>query len=363
MRILVDASPLLLRSAGVKSYVWHWLRALQQQATAGSVDAFPLLNGADHRLDHERSVLGSWSTWSRLAALHSVNIGGTHAIDTVCRGYDVFHASNQVRSAPRKVRLTATLHDMTCWLMPELHTDANVRADSGFARSILKNAAGLIAVSENTRQDAIRVLGIQPSRIQVIYSGVDDRFFNAVPMKRQRPYVLCLGTIEPRKNVDTLIDGWHALPASIREEYELLIAGPAGWKSELTLARLRSANGSIKYLGYVPETDIPALTAGASAFAYVSLYEGFGFPVAQAMASGVPVITSSTSCLPEVAGDAAICVDPRSPSEISGALNRVLSDSDLRNRLGASGRKRAGRYRWQECARKSLDFFQRIANS
>lgn len=343
----------------MKSYTWHWIRHLRALLPPASVSAFPFL-GSTGELDHEHSVLSPWATLPRLGAVFLSNLAGTHAMDAVCRGYDIFHASNQVRAAPRRVRLTATLHDFTSRLMPELHTAANIRADDSFARNILERADGLIAVSENTRQDALRFLHIHPDRIEVIHSGVDERFFDAAPLVRDRPYLLFLGTIEPRKNVDALMDAWRALPGHLRQEFDLLIAGPPGWGSEGTLARLRSNADNMHYLGYVPESQIPSLTAGAAAFAYVSLYEGFGFPVAQAMAAGVAVVTSNTSCLPEIAGDGALCVDPGSVAEIASALERVLSDADLRARLGTAGRLRAERYRWEECARRSVQFFERV---
>jgi alpha-1,3-rhamnosyl/mannosyltransferase len=361
VRVLVDATSLLLRSAGVKNYTWHWLRSLGRASAPGTVSAFPLLGTAKGELDHEHSIASAWATWPRLFTVFLANQIGTPALDVLCRGYDIFHSSNMVRVAPRRARLTATLHDLTCWLMPELHTPANIRADRYFARNILKRADGLIAVSENTRQDAVRVLGIDPFRIETIYSGVDERFFTAKPLVRPRPYVLFLGTIEPRKNVDTLLDAWSAVPRSVRDGFDLLVAGPAGWKSEATRARLERGADNIRYLGYVPELEIFSLTAGATAFAYVSLYEGFGFPVAQAMAAGVPVVTSNTSSLAEIAGDGALSVDPRSPAEIAAAVERVLSDAGLRARLGAAGRVRARRYSWDECARRSLEFFEKIA--
>jgi alpha-1,3-rhamnosyl/mannosyltransferase len=283
----------------------------------------------------------------------------------MCAGSAVFHASNQVRVFPRRTKVTATIHDLTCWLMPDLHTEANVRADREFADGVLKRAAGLIAVSENTRQDAIRVLGIAPERIRTIYSGVDERFFGAAPRQGGRPYVLCLGTIEPRKNIDALLDAWAGLNPEIREQFELLIAGPAGWRAEHTMARLQSGVvKGVRYLGYVAEADIPALTAGATAFAYVSLYEGFGFPAAQAMAAGVPVITSTTSCLPEIVGDGGICADPRSEADIRAALTTVLLSPSARARIGKAGRARASaHFRWDTCARESLDFFEKVVGN
>ena len=199
----------------------------------------------------------------------------------------------------------------------------------------------------------------------MIYSGVDDRFFSATPVRRERPYVLFLGTIEPRKNVDTLLDAWRLVRPDIRAQYDLIVAGPAGWQSEATLGRLRTEKtAGVRYLGYVSEQDIPALTAGATLFAYVSLYEGFGFPVAQAMAAGVSVVTSSTSCLPEIAGEGALVVDPRSPSDVAAGLERMLGDAELRARIGRAGRQRATQlFRWEECARRSLAFFEQVAGA
>ncbi len=311
------------------------------------------------KLEHESSTLPRHATLPRLALLYGVNLGGAPVLDAVLRGADIFHGSNQVRLAPRRTKLTATIHDLTTYLMPELHTAGNVRADKSFAENVLCRADGLIAVSENTRQDAIRVLKIPEDRITTIYSGVAEEYFYAEPTPRKRPYVLCVGTIEPRKNLDTLLDAWKLVRADLREEYDLVFAGPAGWGNESTLARIQS---EATYLGYVPEAEMPAaLFAAASVFVYPSLYEGFGFPVVQAMAAGVPVLTSNTSCLPEVTGDTALCVDPKSPQEIAHALERYLESKERRESHGLRGQKRAQRYRWVICAAQSLDFFRKIA--
>ena len=172
----------------------------------------------------------------------------------------------------------------------------------------------------------------------------------------QRPFVLFVGTIEPRKNVDLLLDAWESLPVALRTQYELVVAGPVGWAAETTVARLRA----VRYLGYVPEPDLAPLTAAAEAFVYPSLYEGFGFPVAQAMAAGVAVITSNVSSLPEVAGNAALLVDPRSQSELRAALVRLLGSGGPAAFAGA-GRAGTGagvplgslrqRSRWSSSAR------------
>lgn len=363
MRITIDATSALLRSAGVKGYTYHWLRHLREQAAArqegDEIRAFPLL-GDWGSLDHEHSALSPAATLGRLALLHSVNIFGHPVLDRVLRGTQVFHAGNLVRRTPSRARLTATIHDLTSWIMPEVHTHSTARADRAFAECVLHRADGLIAVSEHTRQDAIRMLGIRPEKIRTIYSGVAQEYFDAPPRARSKPYVLFVGTVEPRKNLDTLLDAWRSLKPDTREHFDLVIAGPEGWDSAATTARVRQET---HYLGYVPEADLPGLVAGASLFVYPSLYEGFGFPVVQAMAANVPVLSSRTSCLPEIAGDAAVLVDPRSPSEITTQLTRLLESPEDRSRLAQRGRVRAECYRWERCAKESLAFFRGIAGS
>ena len=357
MRVSIDATPLLLRSAGVKTYVFHWTRALRAAAGKHSLDLFPYI-GDVPECAHERSVLPMGATLARLALLHAVNGSPFPILNATGARVDVFHASHQLLRPPRNTRVTATLYDMTCWLQPETHTPANVAMAKRFARSVLTRAAGLIAISESTKADTIRVLNLPPDRIEVIYPGVSDAFFNASPAARKKPYILFVGTIEPRKNVDVLLDAYAALP--MRAEYDLVVAGPVGWADTSTVGRLRSGIAGVDYVGYVPEQELPGLTAGATVFVYPSLYEGFGLPVAQAMAAGAPVITSNVSSLPEVAGDAALLVDPRSPAEVGAALEKALLSPALRSEMSDKGRRRAQEYRWDVCARKSWKFFERL---
>jgi alpha-1,3-rhamnosyl/mannosyltransferase len=242
--------------------------------------------------------------------------------------------------------------------MPQLHTEGNVRADRTFAENILRQADGLIAVSENTRQDAVRLLRIPPDRIQTIHSGIPEEYFTARPLRRERPYALFVGTIEPRKNLDGLLDAWRQLKPELRQEFDLVVAGPQGWGSGKTMARARA---EAIYLGYIPEADLPGLVAGATVFVYPSLYEGFGFPVAQAMAAGVAVLTSNNSCLPEITADGARLVDAKSAIEIAQGLTRLLESESQRAELAARGRRRAQLFRWETCAAQSLEFFHRVA--
>ncbi len=359
MRILIDATPLLLRSAGVKNYTYYWIQSLWQQARNDRILTLPALASLGP-LNHERSIAGAARTYLHLGRVFAANAAPwLPLLRWTMPQADVFHVSNQIRFPPHGVKLTATIYDMTCRLMPEFHTAANIQADESLAKNVLSRADRLIAISENSRQDAARLLGLNAERIETIYPGVPEVYFGAQARPSEQPYVLYLGAIEPRKNVDTLLDAWSGFV--FRGDFDLVIAGASGWAGESIRARLAARPAGVRYLGYVPEDELPGLMAGASAFVYPSLYEGFGFPVAQAMAAGVPVITSNTSCLPEVAGKGALLVDPRSTAEIRDALEKLLTSPALQQQLRTAGMARAkSAYRWEICARKSLEFFGRV---
>jgi glycosyltransferase involved in cell wall biosynthesis len=368
MRLVIDAMPFLVRSAGVKNYLYHWVTHLRRAAPKGvTIDLFPWL-GELSPLDHESSQVGPVHTWLSLALFHFFNLPGNPSLDWIQHA-DVFHCT-RLANPPRRPRLSATLHDLTCWTLPQFHSPANVAVERRMAETVWKRADGLIAVSAHTRDEAVRLLGLDTQRIRVIHNGVDARFFTAGEIDAararqrhslERPYVLWVGTIEPRKNLDMALDVWAALDDALRQEFELVVAGPIGWATPQTLHRLYSQPEGVRYLGYIPEADLPGLTAGAAALFYPSLHEGFGLPVAQAMACGVPVVTSSVSALPEVAGDGALYADPRSLDELRSALKRLLLSPALSQKLGQAGRKRAQNYQWEEAARQSLEFFERLA--
>ncbi len=367
MQVCIDCSPLLVRSSGVKTYI-HQLTSHLQAAFGARVHTFPAI-GPIGQLYHDGSALSTAGTLSRLGLLHLMNrriIPPAFLVPKV----DVFHTSNLVRNPPGHCRVTATIHDLTSWLMPELHRNATLRADREYAKRMWSRSDGLIAVSETSRRDAAEVLGIDPGKITVVHNGVADAYFRVEPealsevrelYRIQRPFVLFVSTIEPRKNLDRLITAYEGLSDQIRHEFEFLIAGPQGWNNDATLHRIRSHTGGVRYLGYVPEHHLPALFAAATLFAYPSLYEGFGLPVLQAMAAGTPVLTSATGALPEVAGDCAAYADPFSVSDMTQALATLLLSPSQRQRMSERGRRRASTFTWSACARKTWDCFEQVA--
>ncbi len=367
IRITIDALPLLFRSAGVKNYLYYWIQHLQQEPGA-DVRLFPL-PVADATLDHRRTLAGRVPTFFRLGLFFWMNRLPAGFSQPWFPATDIFH-STRILHPPRRAKLTSTIHDLTCWILPDTHLPANVAFEQRFAQLIWKRADGLIAVSESSRNDAVRLLGIPAEKIQVIYPGIPESYFSIGPsdvaqvraeLGRERPYLLYVGTVEPRKNVDLLLDAYGELAGSIASEFDLVIVGSQGWASQATMRRLKSPPPRVRYLGYVPESSLPALFAGATAFVYPSLYEGFGFPVAQAMAAGVPVITSGVSSLPEITAGAALLIDPRSRVELRDAMQSLLTSATLRARLSDLGRIQARKFSWPAAAAQSLQFFSRVA--
>ena len=178
MHICIDGTALLFRSAGVKNYIYYWLLHLRKLAGGNSIDIFPMIRELS-ALDHRSSMLGRWSSTARLAFVAAANLPGNHMLNLLGSRIDLFHASHtQVRNPPGNTRLTATLYDMTCWLLPETHTPANVTVTRNFNQRAAKQALGFIAISENTRRDAVRILHLPPEKIEVIYPGVADGFFS-----------------------------------------------------------------------------------------------------------------------------------------------------------------------------------------
>jgi len=265
-----------------------------------------------------------------------------------------------------------TVHDLSFLKYPEFFS-----ARKNFwhrlvkAKKLLKRFSLVIAVSENTKRDIVELGGINPDKVRVIYSGVGEEY-KKLPLinyqfsvKRVRDkynlperFILYLGTIEPRKNVDGIIRAYNQLRVMSCElrDYKLIIAGARGWKSENIYREWdKSAfKNDIKFLGYVEPDDKIYLYNLASVFIYPSFYEGFGFPPLEAMACGVPVVASFASSLPEVVGDAALMVDPYNINDLAGALEKVLVDENLKNKLIARGLEQAKKFSWRETARAYL---------
>lgn len=270
-----------------------------------------------------------------------------------------------VNVLPRLYRgpTVVTVHDLSFLRFPErLSRRRRIYLEAMVGTSACR-ATRVIAVSTSTREDLVELAGVRDDRISVVYPGVDPRFR---PMDGQaqarpghfgdRPYILHVGTLEPRKNQDVLIRAFARLKRERAMPHALAIVGARGWMYEqlFDLVVALGLQGDVNFLDYIPPAELPAWYNGADLFAYPSAYEGFGLPVLEAMACGVPVVTSSSSSLAELAGRACLTVEPGSEEALEAAMAAILEDDELRNALRDAGLKRAAGYSWRRCAEETF---------
>jgi len=272
-------------------------------------------------------------------------------------------------------RSVATVHDLGYLFYPEAHSSAQRRYLSWSTGWNARESAAVIADSAATKADLVRSYDVDPARVSVIYLGRNEAFAPvrdaaAVQAARDRygigsgPYLLCVGTLQPRKNLARLVDAYARVAgAQGLAGVQLVLAGKRGWLYDDLFLQVRRSGleGRVLFPGYIDDLDLPALYSGARGQVFVSLYEGFGLPVLEAQACGVPVMTSNNSSLPEVAGDAALLVDPQDVDAIAEAMRRLLTDDGLRQELIRRGFDNVKRFSWEKCARETLAVLEAVA--
>jgi glycosyltransferase involved in cell wall biosynthesis len=354
---------------GVGTYIRNLIPAML--AREPSLDV-ALFHSRFHRSDPDEP----WMRGLRVETIASTtrslyptwNLVGRPALPPSLARADVVHATTGVAIPPvgARQRLVVTIHDLAFLRYPDAF-DRRWRLMYRLGlRAAVRRAAVLVVPSTSTRDDLLEHTRLDPSRVRVVplaaapppdgdvdTNGTLDRL--GVP----RPYVLYVGTLEARKNLDTLVRAYRRV--ATRVPHALVLAGPRGWRTDaLERARAEGGAGRVERIGPLSPDDLDVVYRNASAFVYPSRYEGFGLPVLEAMVRGVPTIASNASSLPEVAGDAALLVDPRSVEDLADAIERVLTDDALAARLSADGRRRAARFSWDETARLTLAAYDAV---
>ncbi|MBI5467013.1 MAG: glycosyltransferase family 4 protein [Candidatus Kerfeldbacteria bacterium] len=292
------------------------------------------------------------------------------ALDRIVKGCDVYQVSEISIPPIRKAKRVAFVHDLTTLLFPQFHVPTNVFVHrQRFER--LHEVDAILTNSETTKKDVIEHLGIRPEMIHVTPLGADGSFqpladalvtpvLNRLGLRK--PYLLFVGTLEPRKNVETLILAFNALKEKDGIPHQLVLAGQKGWLCEPILRAIETSpyRSDIVQTNYLEEGDLPALMNGAEAFVYPSFYEGFGLPVLEAMQCGTPVVTSTVSSLPEVGGDACLYADPHSFEDLAVRIRMVLQSADLRKIMTEKGIARSRQFSWEQCARKTLAVYESL---
>ncbi len=288
---------------------------------------------------------------------------------------DLYHSPDFVLPPLRHARGILTVHDLAFLMRPEC-ADARLRTylEEVVPRSV-QRADFIIADSENTRNDLVVLLGVNPHAVSVVPGGVEDRFAPvtdeaALQAVRERvgvggaPFILAIGVIEPRKNLNRLMDAFALLKERQvgPPELKLVLAGGQGWLVEGILQHHEKSpvRDEILMPGFVSDEMLPALYSAAALFAFPSLYEGFGLPVLEAMACGTPVVASRASCVPEVAEGASIMIDPDDTEELASALEQALCNPELRTQLIDKGLERARQYTWEHAATSLLEVYRRV---
>ncbi len=284
---------------------------------------------------------------------------------------DLLFVPSHVLPLVRPPRTVVTVHDLGYRYHPKAHRPFDRWYLELTTRWHARVASQVLADSEATRRDLVRVYGADPARITVVYPGCDPAFRPAseeqVAVVRRRyglagDYVLHVGTLQPRKNLGRLLAAFAALKPRSSDGVLLVLAGPPGTAARVLHEQAQTLGIAkrVRFLGYVPFENLPALMTGARVLAMPSLYEGFGLPVVEAMACGTPVVCANRSSLPEVAGDAALLVDPLDVHAWTDALEKALWDEALRAELRERGFRQAGKFTWEEAARRTLEAFRKL---
>lgn len=295
------------------------------------------------------------------------------SIEMVLRPPDVLFVPAHVLPLIHPRASVVTVHDLGYLAYPEAHTT--------FARQYLdrstgwnaRSAAAILADSAATKADLVRAYGADPGKIHVVYLGRDEKLARVADPGRvarvraryglAERYLLFVGTLQPRKNLDRVVEAFSRLRSQPGADgVQLVLAGKRGWLYDQLFEQVRRLDMAdrVVFPGYVPDEDLPALLSGARGVVYPSLYEGFGLPVLEAGGCGVPVITSNTSSLPEVAGDAALLVDPHDVDAIADAMMRLLTDEALAAELARRGIENVKRFSWDKCARETLAVLESV---
>jgi glycosyltransferase involved in cell wall biosynthesis len=371
LRVTIDARPAVApERTGVGNYAWQLIRRLPEVDPDARYVAWYV---------HSRAAIRRWRHFDDVGApnlrergilypsrlLERTTRYGFPRVEWFGR-FDVLFATNFVPPPTRAGRVVATVHDLAFRRFPETAPQA-VRWWREAVRQTVHRAARLIAPSEWTKRDLLELYGAPEARVAVIPLAVDGEVYRPPSEERildvrrtfgiDGPYLIAMGR-GPRKNLPRLLAALAALPSDIRPT--LVIAGAREWSPDGSdpgpdaLRTLpRDALSAVRLVGYLPETDKVALLGGAMGLAFPSLYEGFGFPVLEAMACGTPVLTSDASSLPELAGDAALLVDPHDVDSIRAGLQTLVTDDEVRGSLRVAGLARASRFDWTETARRT----------
>lgn len=368
MRIGIDATAVPHQRTGAGNYIFNLIQTLAAVDQANEYVVFGRAElEAELVLDTPRVRFVRREFPSRGVRLAWEQVG--LPLDVRSERLDVLHSPHYTMPVLRFARSVVTFHDMTFVMYPDLHQRVKRVFFPRTMRLSARRADRLIVVSDSTREDLVRMWGVDRARITTIPLAADPGFRPQSPDEiaagcarydlRPGCYILYVGMLEPRKNVDRLVEAFGQV-AGAMPGMDLVIAGRRGWMYDQIFAQVEALRlrDRVRFTDFVPQESLPALYGGARLFAYPSKYEGFGIPVLEAMSCGTPVVTTNVSSMPEVAGDAAVLVAPDDVAGLASALRKVADDPALRADLSCRGLARAKAFSWERSARETIAVYQ-----
>ncbi|MBD1869721.1 glycosyltransferase family 4 protein [Cyanobacteria bacterium FACHB-471] len=383
LKVVVDATPLLPKPSGVGFYVANLIQALhalqdQENFQLGIAYQPSLKNWLHGNLKFPDSIQQYSNLHLLPLPVRVLNLLAT--VPNPLLSYfeqsfelpDIVHGTNYAVYPCQKSLRVMSIYDLTFIKYPN-YVNAIVRSYASRIQQCLRWTDLVLTISESSKQDIVEHLNVSPSRIQVtplasryhtnyLSKEVAEQLTHSVSYDFSKPYILFVSTIEPRKNINVLIKAFNLLKQKHKIEHHLILIGQKGWQYKPIFAEIERSpwNHCIHHLNYLSDELVALFYSKADVFVYPSHYEGFGLPVLEAMTLEAPVITSNTSSLPEVAGDAALLVDPNDVADIANAILRVVSDRTLRQELIRKGKEQAKLYSWERTAHETLRAYRSL---
>lgn len=371
MKIITNTIPLLSPLTGVGSYIYNLLMQFRQLRPDYEYEYFYGYYSKEFRCYTEKkNRFYRIKTAVKKSSTDGLNLRSMkHFLARLnLKKYDLYFEPNFIPLDIRAKKIVTTVYDFSFHLHPEWHPKDRIQYFKDYFFDRVGRSDEIITISNYVEQEAREILKAADTRITAIPLGYDANVFNPGPPVAHAPgpgekYLLFVGSIEPRKNLLSLLKAYSTLPEEVRKEYRLRLVGFKGWENRDVVEMIEKLKDNIDYLGYVPIESLADQYRNAYCFVYPSLYEGFGLPPLEAMACGCPVIVSDVTSLPEVCGDAALYVDPLDIDSIADGMLKMVSDEALREDFRKRGLQRATMFSWEACAREHLKIFERVMAS
>ena len=384
MRIGIDCRTILNPSAGEKAgiahYTYHLVKSLLDM---DRTDDFVLFFDYRARVaakefirPNTKIVFFTFSQYKKYLPFFYSHV--LVAANITAEKLDVYHSPANIIPLRYAGKFCVTTHDLAIYRRPDLFPKNQGFSLKYIVPRSIHQAKKIISVSKSTKKDIQEFFSVDEKKIEVVYEGVDHkRFTRRAPngdslaylrekYKIRSDYILFVGTLEPRKNLIRLLEAFYELlteNSEYRKKYQLLMAGNRGWLYDSIFDEIKSRGlgANVLFPGYIDAKDLPLLYQNATIFVYPSLYEGFGLPVLEAMATGAPVITSNSSSMPEIAGRAAALIDPMDVGGLKSVMMKFLDDEKLRASYSEKALLQSKKFSWEKCARQTLEIYREVA--